>query len=681
MSPATLSPATRREGRIDDMLAETSTAPERDWLDLGSSPAPAPPPPQAPPPGWSARIAGEAVRVGQAVAARWQPALAARVAPLRLTAGRAGARLAAHPLARRARSGAGAAAERLAALRWSRLALALGLLLLVGCAALLAVSAATLPRLDGPGPASAPVTVRAEDGEVLATRGSLRGRPLPASAIAPAMRRAIIAAQDPWFMDPHRLDAAGVAAVIRGAFRDTISPGPREGSARLTQRLVRTQLLGGERGLVRKLQEAMLVLWLQARASPDEIVARFLSGAAFGPDLIGLDAASERLLGKAPRDLTTAEAALLAGLTLPPADLRPDRDVEASRARARGVLDAMVMTGAITRLEAEEAGRALAAIKSPTATAVTRSGVVDLAVLAARDRLGDEVRNASLRISLDRSLQSAAEAAVNKRLDAAARNRGDRAGLVVLGPDGAILAAVSGGSPLAADPAGRAAAEASLRRVTRDGRPVYDRPQAATLDPATVRARAFALLSGLARLPEGVAAAPAARDGLAVGPAGDVTLGVWVASEDEGAASAGPSEIFQDLAAKLRDRSEPPPRGAAARRTWQPPEEPRHPPPLRGTARVVDTGRLKVEGQPVRLFGVEGQGGRAAREFRQYLRQRDVSCEPAGEAEVYRCRAGSQDLSEVVLFNGAGRAAPGATPELLAAEANARARKAGIWQE
>ena len=82
----------------------------------------------------------------------------------------------------------------------------------------------------------------------------------------------------------------------------------------------------------------------------------------------------------------------------------------------------------------------------------------------------------------------------------------------------------------------------------------------------------------------------------------------------------------------------------------------------------------------VRLLGVEGQGGALAREFRQYLRRREVTCQPAGAPELYRCRAGEQDLSEVVLFNGAGRAAPGAPAELEAAEASAKARKAGVWQ-
>jgi hypothetical protein len=88
---------------------------------------------------------------------------------------------------------------------------------------------------------------------------------------------------------------------------------------------------------------------------------------------------------------------------------------------------------------------------------------------------------------------------------------------------------------------------------------------------------------------------------------------------------------------------------------------------------------LELNRQIVRLFGVEGVRGRPVRDFRRYLGRRDVMGEPAGAGNIYRCRVGDQDLSRVVLYNGGGRAAPDATPELKAAEQQARAERAGIW--
>jgi endonuclease YncB( thermonuclease family) len=104
--------------------------------------------------------------------------------------------------------------------------------------------------------------------------------------------------------------------------------------------------------------------------------------------------------------------------------------------------------------------------------------------------------------------------------------------------------------------------------------------------------------------------------------------------------------------------------------------------PLRGEASVVDTATLDVNGQSIRLFGVEGtNGARALREFDRVLRRGEVECVPAAEqAETYRCSLKGHDLSQLVLFNGGGRATPEASPELLAAEEQARSARVGLWR-
>jgi penicillin-binding protein 1A len=56
-----------------------------------------------------------------------------------------------------------------------------------------------------------------------------------------------------------------------------------------------------------------------------------------------------------------------------------------------------------------------------------------------------------------------------------------------------------------------------------------------------------------------------------------------------------------------------------------------------------------------------------------------VACEPAADSSDYRCRVDDQDLSRVVLFNGGGRVAANATPELRALEQQARSTRVGIW--
>ncbi len=101
---------------------------------------------------------------------------------------------------------------------------------------------------------------------------------------------------------------------------------------------------------------------------------------------------------------------------------------------------------------------------------------------------------------------------------------------------------------------------------------------------------------------------------------------------------------------------------------------------LAGVPEVLDTATLKLDGNVVRLFGVEWARGGDADDLRRYLGGREVTCEPADSGDAHRCTVEGRDLSEVVLYNGGGRAAPDATPELQQAEAHARSERIGVWR-
>ncbi|WP_232629339.1 thermonuclease family protein [Methylobacterium sp. Leaf118] len=99
-----------------------------------------------------------------------------------------------------------------------------------------------------------------------------------------------------------------------------------------------------------------------------------------------------------------------------------------------------------------------------------------------------------------------------------------------------------------------------------------------------------------------------------------------------------------------------------------------------GVAEVIDTATLRVAGKVVRLFGVEWVRGGQADELAKYLRGREVTCQPAPGSSAHICTVEGRDLSEVVLFNGGGRASAEATPELAAAEDHARSERLGVWK-
>ena len=135
-----------------------------------------------------------------------------------------------------------------------------------------------------------------------------------------------------------------------------------------------------------------------------------------------------------------------------------------------------------------------------------------------------------------------------------------------------------------------------------------------------------------------------------------------------------------------RERSIPP---AAAPDTVTPPPEtagdaepdtPLPPNAVAGQAQVIDTATLKVGGKIVHLFGVEWVRGGQAEELARYIGSRPVTCQPAPGSGNMNCLVDGRDLSEVVLFNGGGRASPEASPELVAAEDHARSERLGVWK-
>ncbi len=168
-----------------------------------------------------------------------------------------------------------------------------------------------------------------------------------------------------------------------------------------------------------------------------------------------------------------------------------------------------------------------------------------------------------------------------------------------------------------------------------------------------------------------------ARPGLAVGALGILALlgvGAFLfQNEDPAAPQASAPQPAETAAADATPLREPEPSvtGSTASSSS-----------LQGVPDVIDTATLSLKGEVVRLFGVEwAPGGGKPEDLTQYLKGREVSCEPMGANDTYRCQVGGQDLSRVVLFNGGGQPTADATPELKAAADKAREAKIGVWSK
>jgi penicillin-binding protein 1A len=169
------------------------------------------------------------------------------------------------------------------------------------------------------------------------------------------------------------------------------------------------------------------------------------------------------------------------------------------------------------------------------------------------------------------------------------------------------------------------------------------------------------------------------RDAWFVGFTTDFVVGVWVGNDDDAPTKEVvggdlPAKIWHDFVAAAE--------GIKASRS-----APTAPAATDGTASViegvpvvVDTATLSFGDRTVRLAGVSGENGEFAQDLAQYIGGRPVTCRPDDAVpSQYRCRVGAYDLAEAVVFNGGGRAAPDAPPELKSAEDAARSAGRGLW--
>jgi hypothetical protein len=210
--------------------------------------------------------------------------------------------------------------------RW-RFGLA-GIVVLVP-ASYVAYCIATIPFSGGLSiePTPSALVVETDDGHAFATRGIFKGEKLSPDQLPAILASAVIAIEDRRFYQHGGID---FAATIRAAWHDLL--GRRlEGGSTITQQLARLLYLSPERSLKRKVQEAILAIWLESHLTKQQILARYLDTAYFGAGAYGVDAAAKRYFGKSAKDVSVGEAAMLAGLIRGRNQERPP-----SRARRHG---------------------------------------------------------------------------------------------------------------------------------------------------------------------------------------------------------------------------------------------------------------------------------------------------------------------------------------------------------
>jgi penicillin-binding protein 1A len=285
------------------------------------------------------------------------------------------------------------------------------------------------------------IQVTGLDGSVLATRGEMAGANVALKDLPPYLPQAFIAIEDHRFYSHYGVDPLGI---LRAAVTNILHRGVSQGGSTLTQQLAKNLFLTQERTLARKLQEVELALWLERKHSKAEILELYLNRVYFGSGAYGVEAAAQRYFGKSAKNVTVAEAAMLAGLVKSPTRLAPNRNPEGAEKRAQIVLAAMADSKFITQAQAQASiGHPSYNVKA--AGAGTVNYVADWIGEVLDDLIGPVDENIVVETSIDPKLQSIAEASVIDELAAkSVKFNVSQGALVAMTPDGAVRAMVGG---------------------------------------------------------------------------------------------------------------------------------------------------------------------------------------------------------------------------------------------
>jgi penicillin-binding protein 1A len=280
------------------------------------------------------------------------------------------------------------------------------------------------------------------NGTEIGKRGILHDDAISLDDIPDILIKATMATEDRRFFDHFGVDFIGTARafVANAQAGETV-----QGGSTLTQQLAKNLFLSSERSIVRKVKEVFLSFLLESRYSKREILKMYLDRAYMGGGAVGVEAAAQFYFGKSVRDVTMAEAAMMAGLFKAPTKYAPHVNLPAARGRANEVLSNMVEAGYLT------AGQVHAARLNPARAIDTRSltspdWFLDWAFEEIqRVAEGRGVYSITARTTVDMTLQAAAEEALLSTIRNEGRKQNAKSGaLVSMDPDGAVRAIVGG---------------------------------------------------------------------------------------------------------------------------------------------------------------------------------------------------------------------------------------------
>jgi penicillin-binding protein 1A len=304
----------------------------------------------------------------------------------------------------------------------------------------------TLPDISGIGEIEKrpSMVLQTRDGTRFSTYGDLYGDMMPIEAMPDNIKQAVLATEDSHFYSHFGINPI---SLIRAAWVNYEAGRVVQGGSTITQQLAKNLFLTPERTLGRKIRETLLAFWLEAQYSKDEILALYLNRMYFGSGTYGIDAASRKYFSHPATELTTAEAAMLAGLLKAPSYYAPTRNLDRAQDRASVVLARMVDEEYLSAAEADKIRANPAVLNNASRDFRNVRYFADWVVSEVQAYIGRTDKDLIITTTLDLAMQGDAERAIEARLKAEGPKMGVAQGaFVAMSPDGAVQAMVGGRS-------------------------------------------------------------------------------------------------------------------------------------------------------------------------------------------------------------------------------------------
>jgi penicillin-binding protein 1A len=278
----------------------------------------------------------------------------------------------------------------------SALALLLGVAI---CSAIgLAVAYPNLPELSAltdyrP---KLPLRVFSSDGVLLGEYGEERRRFVPVSQIPKVMRDAVLAIEDARFYHHGGVDYLGI---VRAGLAN-VGEARSQGASTITMQVARNFYLSTQKTFTRKIYEILLSLKIETQLSKDQILELYMNQIYLGQRAYGFASASEIYFGKPLKDITVAEAAMLAGLPKAPSSYNPIANPRRATVRQQYIIDRMFENGFITEDERRVAHAQVLRYRAPTESPIHAEYVAEMARQLVFAQYGDEAYTRGLNVTL-----------------------------------------------------------------------------------------------------------------------------------------------------------------------------------------------------------------------------------------------------------------------------------------